>query len=84
MKFGPVFAATDHIAVGGLHAAWALKLRLNGDEAEMLRFLPWICVADGRVTPAGGGERRGAMLQPDGAVRLNELIWPLDGASENV
>ncbi|HYZ14070.1 MAG TPA: hypothetical protein VFA08_10800 [Actinomycetota bacterium] len=83
LKFGPDLAATDHAALAGLQAAWAVKLRVNGDEEEMLRLRPWICEADGRVTPAGG-DTRGEMLQPDGAVRLNELIWPLDGASENV
>jgi hypothetical protein len=83
LKFGPVFAATDHVALAGLHGAWAVKLRLNEDEDEMLRLLPWICVADGRVTPAGG-ETRGAMVQPDGAVRLNELICPLVGVRVKV
>ena len=84
LKFGPVFATSDHVVLVRLHAAWALKLRgLNGDEAEMLSPLPWICVADGRVMPAGA-EVRGSMLQPAGAVRLNELIWPLVGVRENV
>jgi hypothetical protein len=83
LKFGPDLAATDHVALAGLHAACAVKLRLNGDEEEMLRLLPWICEADGRVTPAGG-ETRGAMLQPDGAVRLNELICPLVGVRVKV
>ena len=83
LKFAPVFAATDHVALAGVHGACAVKLRLNGDDAEMLRLLPWIWVADGRVTPAGAAAR-GSMLQPEGAVRLKELIWPLVGLSENV
>src|SRR5918996_128200 len=83
LMFRPDFAATDHVALAGLHAAWAVKLRLNGDEEEMLRLLPWICEAVGRVTPAGG-ETRGAIVQPDGAVRLNELICPFVGVRVKV
>jgi hypothetical protein len=81
----PDLAVTSHSPIVGLHAACALKVKVSGVDAEMSRFLPWICVAVGRVIPAGGVHSSvGEMLQPAGASRLNDPILPLDGLSENV
>ena len=83
----PDLAATDHSPFAGLHAACASKVKLSGVDAEMSRFLPWICVAVARVIPAGGGVLQSPvseMLQPAGAPRLNDPILPLVGLSENV
>lgn len=85
VKFGPVFAATAHVVFNVVsdpaHGACAVKLTENGLDAVIVCPRPCrLVVVHVRPDPFAGGE----IIQPEGTVRLNELIWPLVGVRENV
>jgi hypothetical protein len=63
------------VVLGAPHGACAAKVMVSGEDELTLRLRPWICVLETSVTPAAGvSDER---TQPDGAVRLNDPIWPL-------
>jgi hypothetical protein len=76
------FATTGHAGFVVPHGAWAVKITVNGEDAPIETPVPWMSVADGRVTPAGG-ETNGWIVHPEPAVRVNDPIEPLSGASVN-
>jgi hypothetical protein len=82
VKLLPDFAMSPHAGFVVLHGAWAVKVTVSGEDAPIETPLPWMSAADGRVTPAGGATS-GSMDHPEAAVRLNEPIEPLSGASMN-
>jgi hypothetical protein len=82
VKLLPDFAMSPHAGLVVLQGAWAVKVTVSGEDAPIETPLPWMSAADGRVTPAGGATS-GSMDHPEAAVRLNDPIEPLSGASVN-
>jgi hypothetical protein len=84
VKFHPDLAARPHVVEADVaHGAVAVKENVNVVDEDAVILRPWIWVSDTRVTPAGNGGFTGAIDQPEGAVRLNELACPLVVLSAN-
>jgi hypothetical protein len=85
VKFPPDFATRPHV-VGAdvVHGAVAVNITVKVVDELAVIPRPWIWVDDARVTPVCDDESTEAIDHPDGAVRLNELAWPLVVLSVNV